>query len=138
MLAKLEQNPAPLDERRAARVRHLLVVLDKSAKLRGIPHADLLEKTLARRGKKVDDLRKSPVTTDLAHGALASWLMDDADRSVFERQTIARKAVQPLLAEHPRELDIALVGAREAAHIALYAAWVNGVRLPDSKKKKEG
>jgi leucyl aminopeptidase len=49
--------------------------------------------------------------------------------------------LQPLLAENPEEITIALYGdaaSREAAaELAVYAAWVNGVNLPQRKKKDE-
>ncbi|HYC45757.1 MAG TPA: leucyl aminopeptidase family protein [Burkholderiales bacterium] len=142
MLAKLTQRHAPLTDTQAADTRHLLIVLqhaDKGAELRGVPYREVLEATLTRRNKKLADLRKAPVTTDLSHGALAAWVIDDPQRSVFERQTLIRKALQPLLSEHPRELDIAVFGSAgaSAAEIALYVAWVNGAPLPDRKKKKD-
>lgn len=144
MLAKLEQQPTPASSADAQRARHLLIVLPKAAKLADlsrVPFLAALESALERRKKKLGDLVKSPMTTDLPHGALASWAMDDPDRTIFERQTTLRKSLQPLLAENPREVAIALYGeskARQAAAaIAVYAAWVNGARLPQRKKKSE-
>ena len=85
---------------------------------------------------------KSPFTTDAENGALIAWAMDDPKRSTFERQTTMRKAVQLLLAENPREITIALYGdaveRAAAAQLAVYVAWVNGVRMPVRKKKPEG
>jgi leucyl aminopeptidase len=144
MLAKLVQRRSPLTQADADRARHLLIILPKtgeSAELQKIPHAGALEAALERRRKKLEDLRKSAITTDLPHGGLVSWVMDDGERTMFERQTVLRKALQPLLAEHPREIAIAVFGPTggkaSAAAIAVYAAWVNGVRLPDRKKKSE-
>src|SRR5687767_11294506 len=145
MLAKLEQRRLPLTKADADRARHLLVVLpgaDTRAALRKVPYAAHLEAALARRKKKLEDLCKSAVTTEFSHGALVSWVTDDGARTMFERHTVLRKALQPLLAEHPGEIAIAVFGdtaARaSAAAIAVYAAWVNGARLPDRKKKSEG
>ena len=145
MLAKLEQHRSPLTKAEAARARHLLVIVPKTGKiaeLRDVPYADALEAALKRRKKKLDDLGKSPFAVELPHGALVSWVMDDAERPVFERQTSIRKALHALLSERPREIAIALFGSAasraSAAPIALYAAWVNGARLPDRKKKSEG
>lgn len=145
MLAKLEQRRSSLTTAEANRARHLLMVLPEKisgAELRDLPHGAALEAALGRRKKKPEDLRKSPIATDLAQGTLVSWMMDDAKRSTFERHTVFRKALQPLLAEHPREVAIAFFGSAQAkasaAAAAVYAAWVNGVRLPDRKKKSEG
>ena len=88
MLAKLEQHRSPLTAAEARRNRHLLIVLpkvEKPAELKGIPHVDALERALERRKKTVSDLRKSPVTTDLPHGALVSWIVDDPERPIFEQ-----------------------------------------------------
>jgi leucyl aminopeptidase len=145
MLAKLEQHRSPLRAADARRARHLLIVLpkvDDRAALQSVPHVDALDAALARRKKALADLAKTALTTELPHGALVSWMMDDPERPVFERHTEMRKALQPLLAEHPSEIAIALFGPTpaktSAAAIAVYVAWVNGARLPDRKKKSEG
>src|SRR5688500_4695454 len=141
MLAKLQQTAARFSETDARRARHVLAVLPGGSKsARDVPHREVLEAALERRGKKLDDLKKSPLTAE-AGGALVSWLIDDATRPVFERHTLMRKALQPLLAEHPAKLAIAVFGeAGEravSASLAVYAAWVNGVQLPVRKKKDE-
>ena len=101
-----------------------------------------LRAALKRRKKKASDLAKSPIVTQAAGGALVCWVMDDRDRSIFDRHTLVRKSLQPLLAEHPPEVTIALYGdgasRQAAAHAALYAAWVNGAALPRRKRKIEG
>jgi leucyl aminopeptidase len=138
MLAQLEKRAAPATSMEARRARHLLVVLPRPDAVDGVPFADVLNAALARRRKKLDELAKTPLTAELPHGAIASWVIDDAARPVFERQTRIRKALQPLLAEHPPELAVAVYGnaaeRRAAAQIAVYAAWVNGVVLPQHKK----
>ncbi|HEX2827948.1 MAG TPA: leucyl aminopeptidase family protein [Burkholderiales bacterium] len=140
MLAKLQQNPALFSDADSKRARHVLVVLPAAAKTADVPHRAVLDAALKRRNKKLEDLRKAPLTTE-AGGALVSWVADDAARSTFERQTLIRKALQPLLAENPAELAIAVFGdarARAAAaELAVYTAWVNGVRLPVRKKKND-
>ena len=145
MLARLEQHAAPLPAARAGRIRHLLIALPKGAaasELAHLPHAAVLKATLARRRKKPADLTTSPVNADTPGGALVAWVMHDPDQPAFEQHTAMRKAVQALLAEHPREIVVAVFGTeaqrRSAAEAAVYAAWVNGARLPQRKKKVEG
>ncbi|MGE5525247.1 MAG: M17 family metallopeptidase [Rhodospirillaceae bacterium] len=145
MLAKLEQHADPLRGGDAARHRHIVMVLPKSGDFDGlarVPHIEALKRVLARRKKKPADIASSAVTTDLPDGGLASWVMIDDAKPVFERQTAMRKAIQALLGEHPRELAVAVFGsaAQRVAHarLAVYVAWVNGVRLPQRKKKPEG
>jgi leucyl aminopeptidase len=145
MLAELQQHADPLREQEARRARHLLFVLTdarEKAAVAPVPFRQALEAALERRGKKLSDLVRTPIATDLADGTLVSWVIDDTKRPLFERQTALRKALQLILAEHPREIGIALYGDAEsreaAAPLALYSAWVNGARLPQRKKKTEG
>lgn len=145
MLAKLEQSAALWTSADAKSARHILIVLPKADKvenLKKVPFSADLRAALKRRKKKLDDLRKSPITTEVEGSVLVSWVMDDRDKPLFERHTLLRKSLQPLLAENPEEIAIVLYGdsaARQAAaDLAVYAAWVNGVRLPRRKKKTEG
>jgi leucyl aminopeptidase len=145
MLAKLEQTGAPMTVANLERVRHALMVLPKTPRLgtlRGLPFADTLSRALARRKKKPEDLAKSPIATDLPQGGLAAWVMLDAGNTPFEQLTVVRKAVQLLLAENPESLAIGVVGnavqRQRAAEVAVYSAWVNGVRLPERKKEADG
>jgi leucyl aminopeptidase len=138
-LAKLEQHAAALSATAAKRAHHLLIVLPKTAKpdLQA-PHAKLLGAVLARRQKKFADLAKSPLSADAGNGALVAWVMIDDAQSTFEKYTAMRKAVALLLTEEPQQIDIAVLGgavARQAhAALAVYAAWVNGIKLPERKK----
>ncbi|MBI2296538.1 MAG: leucyl aminopeptidase family protein [Betaproteobacteria bacterium] len=145
MLAKLEQSAAPLTTADLGGGAHALLILPKVSgpeAIRTVPFADTLRAALARRRKKLDELAKSPIATDLPRGALAAWVMLDAARPVFEQHTALRKAVQLLLGEKPEELTIGVIGdtteRRHAAELAVYAAWVNGARLPERKKKPDG
>lgn len=145
MLAKLEQNAALLTAAVLKRTKHALIVLPKASALdgwRGVPGAEALSATLSRRKKKLADLAKSPVAAELDRSVLASWVMLDPAQSVFEQQTQLRKGLQLLLAEKPEEITIGVFGSaarrRHAAELAVYAAWVNGARLPERKQKSDG
>lgn len=142
MLAKLEQKAAALSAADLKRATHLLLVLPKGRNLDAVPRGplrDALAGALKRRGKKAGDLAKVPAGVDLAHGALAAAVMLDAGKTAFEQHTMMRKALQLLLAEGPRVIDIAVFGDSKArgsaAALAVYGAWVNGVPLPVRKKK---
>ena len=144
MVAKLEQTAALLNQADVSRAKHVLFVLPKASSLdgfRSVPGIESLAAALARRKKKPEELVRSPIQVDLPRGALAVWIMLDPARSVFERQTLLRKAIQLALAENPRDLAIAVFGStaqrRHAAELAAYTAWVNGARLPERKKKSD-
>ena len=141
MLARLEQNAAPLSAVDLKRARHVLVVLPKTdsvESLRGVPGVEALSAALLRRKKKLPELAKSPLATDLAQGVLASWVIVDPAHSMFEQQTVLRKGLQLLFAEKPEEITIGVFGPaasrRRAAELAVYSAWVNGAPLPERKK----
>lgn len=144
MLARLEQNPSLLSETALGRASHALLILPKEAKSAvrpRVPHEKLLQAALKRRGKKMDDLAKSPVGVDLPNGAFAVWTMLDSSLSAFEQHTALRKGLQLLLAESPQQIEVGVFGSgeqrRRAAEIAVYTAWVNGARLPQRKSKKK-
>lgn len=144
MLAELEQSAAPWSAADLKRAKHALVILPKAPALdglRAVPGVEALSAALARRKKKVADLAKSPVATEAGQGSLVSWIMLDSAQGVFERQTLIRKGLQSLLAEKPEEIAIAVAGPaiarRRAAELAVFAAWANGARLPERKKKSD-
>ncbi len=119
---------------------HLLVLLPKAAALvKGVPQGDLLASVLKRRGMKIAELAKSPVTANTRDGALVTWAMLDFEKDPFALQTQVRKALTSLLQENPRGLSIAVLGneaqRKLAADLAVYGAWVNGTPLPVHKKK---
>ena len=144
MLARLEQNPSPLSETALRRDSHVLLILPKTAKSGPrprVPHQKILQAALRRRGKKMENLAKAPVGADLPNGAFAVWMALDSGLSAFEQQTAVRKGLLQLLAENPQAITVGVFGTseqrRRAAEIAVYAAWVNGVRLPQRKKKQD-
>jgi leucyl aminopeptidase len=67
--------------------------------------------------------------------------MVDMTASTFAMQSTLRKGMESLLSEKPRAIAIAVFGALDArrrlAELAVYAAWVNGARLPERKRKRD-
>jgi len=123
----------------------LLLVLPAAKRLDALPPfplREVLEATLKRRDMKVEALAKAPVSLQTPQGGLATVVMRDAGKPVFERHGLMRRALAPLLDEHPRRLGIALFGddgeCSAAAAEAAYCAWVNAYRLPQRKGKAKG
>ncbi|MDH2915869.1 MAG: leucyl aminopeptidase family protein [Gallionella sp.] len=121
---------------------HLLVLLPKSKVLsKDAPHVELLIAVLKRREMKADELAKSAVSANAANSTLVVWAMLDFDKDTFALQTQVRKALQPLLDEHPKAVAISVAGTdaqrQRIAELAVYGAWVNGALLPVHKKKDE-
>ncbi|MGH8751556.1 MAG: M17 family metallopeptidase [Burkholderiales bacterium] len=139
MLAKLEPHSAALSSAALRKTSHVLWVLPKARQLSGVPQQERLRALLKRRAMKPQELAKTPLTATLPLGALASWVMLDFSKTVFEQQTLLRKALAPLLEENPHTLCIAVQGTAleraQAARHAVYTAWVNGAPLPSRKSK---
>ena len=138
MSLKLSQHAAICSEKSLTTENHILFVLDEAAENK---HAftDVLAAKLKRSQAKFKDLNKTPVTTDLPNGGLASFVVLAANLSMFQKHTLLRKAVKPLLDEQPENLAICVFGdeeTREAnACAAYYVATVNAAELPSRKKE---
>jgi leucyl aminopeptidase len=140
MPAKLTQHAAASNLAVLRKHTHILFVLPPAKEVsRAWPDADVLAAVLGRRRMKAAELAKSPVSGSLKDGALASWVALDAKKSVFEQHAAVRGAMQSLLAENPAEIALVVCGddaqRARAAEVAVYCAWVNGVALPERKKK---
>lgn len=142
MLPKITQSQSSIDADALMKTTHILVVMPAAKSLpEDIPGLETLSGLLSRRGMKTAELAKTPVSGDLPHGGLASWVMLDAQKSPFERHTVMRKAMQPLLAEHPKQLAVAVCGDETQrageAECAVRVALLNSVLLPVRKKKDQ-
>lgn len=119
------------------RGNHRLIVLPAG---KALP-AELAERVfwqrlLKRKNAKAEELAKSPVVADLPDGTRAALVMVDPAKPRFERHAALCKATRLLLDEMPRTLDIIALGVDDDALAdALYVALVNGVPLPQQKKK---
>jgi len=140
MLARLIPHAAGPTATALRKHTHILFLLPHAKRLaHSWPGGDVLEALLARRRIKAGELGKTPLSGNLRHDALASWVMLEAAKSGFELQSAVRNALQPLLAEGPAEITLVALGdeaqRKRAAQLAVYCAWVNGVTLPERKKK---
>jgi leucyl aminopeptidase len=140
MLASLEQSAPMADEKILKQPSHVLFVLPETRSAQ-LPYSPVLEAKLKRSRVRYEDLGKSPVSAQLPHGGVASWVVLKPGMSAFERHTALRNALAPLQEEHPQKLTIAVYGDDEqraiAAHDALYCAWINGTPLLTRKRKNE-
>ncbi|BCT68542.1 leucyl aminopeptidase family protein [Nitrosospira sp. NRS527] len=145
MLASLTQNASSISS--STKATHILVVLPQSApsdKLQNKPDflgKNVLETLLSRRKIQLGEITGNPVAANIESGSLCVWVAVDLSKSVFEQQTSIRKAVQLLLEETPAEINLAVYGddgqRRAFAHLAIYAAWINGPVLPSRKTDKK-
>lgn len=140
MLASLHQDISPIDS--SIKASHILVVLPKSEKLFKKSHffaEETLAKLLLRRDLELAALAETPVSADLQQGELCAWVMIDTNQSIFEQQSVMRKAIKLLLSENPSEIHIEVNGSVQQkdnfAELAVYTAWLNGAILPVRKNK---
>ena len=117
---------------------HLLCVLS-DATSKTFPFIKELDRKLKRAHKKMVSLSKEPVTIETQDGRLLSFVVLDQKMNTFQRHTLIRKALKPLIAENPEVLNIALFGNEDSKEInaraAVYVALMNSQRLPSYKKE---
>lgn len=118
---------------------HALVLMPKTKTLANVPGRELLASALKRKNMKADELARTPLALETGSG-LRVYAMLDAEADTFSRHAYLRRALEPLLSEHPVELLVALYGAdafkQAAARDAVYCAAVNARALPVQKSGK--
>lgn len=137
MSIKLVQNANNSNENTLKSYQHALFILDENEDI-NTPFAHVLATKLNRIRKKYQDLKKSPVTIDLPNGGLASFVILSACLSPFQRHTLLRKAIKPILEEHPEKIALNMYGdesnRKTNTCAAYYVLAVNAAHLPTRKK----
>ena len=108
----LKQSAGLFEENMMEEGGHVLLVLPVEQPV-DLPYAEMLRHRLARSRSEYADLAKTPVVTDLPQGGMAAWLVLDPKLDVFQRHTLLRKALKPLLDEKPGHLHIVVYGDDE-------------------------
>ena len=114
---------------------HHMLVIDINAS--NYPFADLLKNKLKRLGKKISDLAETSVTTEIANGAMISWVVYNPDLSMFKIHTQIRKAFHAIAAENPTELSISFLPdniSQTWVDACTYVCLANSQPLPNLKK----
>ena len=137
MAIKIVQNRGIMTEKNI-KGSHLLLVLDDVA-AKVFPYLKELTQKLKRTHKKTANLAKEPVTIEIENGRVLSFVVLDKKNNTFQRHTLIRKALQPLIAENPEVLSIAVFGDEALKEInaraAVYVALMNSQTLPTRKKE---
>ena len=108
MAIKIVQNRGIATEKNI-KGSHLLFVLDDVA-AKAFPYLKELTHKLKRIYKKTANLAKEPVTIEIGNGRVLSFVVLEKKINTFQRHTLIRKALQPLIAENPEVLSIAVFG----------------------------
>jgi len=137
MAIKIVQNRGIATEKNI-KGSHLLLVLDDVA-VKAFPYLKELNQKLKRTHKKTANLSKEPVTIEIENGRVLSFVVLDKKNKTFQRHTLIRKALLPLIAENPEVLSIAVFGNETLKEInaraAVYVALMNSQTLPSYKKE---
>jgi len=137
MAIKIVQNRGIATEKNI-KGSHLLLVLDDVA-VKAFPYLKELNQKLKRTHKKMANLAKEPVTIEIENGRVLSFVVLEKKINTFQRHTLIRKALQPLIAENPEVLSIAVFGNEVLKEInaraAVYVALMNSQTLPMRKKE---
>ncbi|CAN6133185.1 PepB Leucyl aminopeptidase [Methylophilaceae bacterium] len=140
MPVKLVQNAEICSEKTLNSEKHILFIMSEEVPSK-LPFVDNLQAKLKRMGSEYQDLNKTPVAVDLPNNSLASFVLLKENLTVFQRHSLLRKAMKPLLDERATELAICVFGNevnKEAnACAAYYVATANSVALPSKKAKNE-
>ncbi len=140
MSLKLTQYAAIGSKKSLSSEKHVLIVLGEKTE-KHLPFVNVLEIKLKRSKKEFKDLVKSPMTVELPNGGLASFVILAEKLNVFQKHTLLRKAVKPLLDEQPEALAICVFGSEAErennACAAYYVATVNAAELPSRKKENK-
>ena len=139
MVVNLHQNVANFSESNLKSTKYILIVLTEKDEIQHFFAQNLLAK-LNRTHSTFTDLAKTPLCVELPEGVVASFVVLDTKLTIFQRHTLLRKAVKPLLDEKPESLAIDVYGddpKRETnASAAYYVVTVNAAVLPNRKKKE--
>ncbi len=138
MSIKLQQHAEIASEKSLKSQKHILLILTEKEE-KSLPFYQILQSRLKRSKSEFKDLAKSPITVDLPDGGLASFIVLGEKLNAFQRHSLLRKAVKPLLDEHPASITICVFGndtARKAhACAAYYVVTANASSLPSRKKE---
>ena len=139
MSLKLSQYAQISSEKSLSSEKHILFVLGEKTENSPI-YAEALQNKLNRSSSEFKDISKTPIAVDLPNGGLASFVILAEKLSMFQKHSLLRKALKPLLDEQADTVAICVFGSaveREAnACAAYYVLTVNAAELPNRKGAK--
>lgn len=115
-------------------LHHLVIIDSRSTKY---PFEALLKNKLKRAGKKLADLSKTPITTELDSGGIISWIGHSYDLSPFQMHTLIRKGFNILSQDKPTKISITFLPKDiddSWVNACVYVSLVNSQVLLNLKK----
>ena len=136
MITKIEKEGQIPTENAINKISHILFIIDEKQK--SFPLQDVLKKKLKRIGKKINDLKKVPIVTELKDGGIVCWVMASDSINLFQCHTLLRKTLTSILNEKPTSISIMCQVEDKLSKLwgeaAVYVALLNTQKLPSHKK----
>ena len=136
MITKIEKEGQIPTENAINKISHILFIIDEKQK--SFPLQDVLKKKLKRIGKKINDLKKAPIVTELKDGGIVCWVMASDSINLFQCHTLLRKTLTSILNEKPTSISIMCQVEDKLSKLwgeaAVYVALLNTQKLPSHKK----
>ena len=133
MNIKIGQNSKVPTEANLSKRSHVFILFNEKQK-NPLFNKSLLA-SLKRQGRKVVDLKKTALSTELENGSLVTWLMVSDNKSTFQIQTLLRKSLDKIISENPKSIAIVNESKKDELWTkqAVYVALINSQDLPDLK-----
>ncbi len=118
------------------KISHSIFIIDEKQKK--FPLQNILQNKLKRIGKKINDLKKTPIVTELEDGGIVCWVMASDNINLFQCHTLLRKSLAFITNEKPISISIICQVEAKLAKLwgeaAVYVALLNTRNLPSHKK----
>ena len=118
------------------KISHSIFIIDEKQKK--FPLQDVLQNKLQRIGKKINDLKKTPIVTEFHDGGIICWVMASDNINLFQCHTLLRKSLALIINEKPTSISIICQAEEKLSKIwgeaAVYVALLNTRNLPSHKK----
>ena len=118
------------------KISHSIFIIDEKKKK--FPLQDVLQNKLQRIGKKINDLKKTPIVTEFHDGGIICWVMASDNINLFQCHTLLRKSLALIINEKPTSISIICQAEEKLSKIwgeaAVYVALLNTRNLPSHKK----
>jgi len=137
MNIKITNNNKISNESNLKKNLHSLILFDE--KQSNPLFAGPLMAKVKRQGGKITDLKETALSAELDNGSLVTWLMISEKKSIFQIQTLLRKAFDKILSENPKTVTIVNESKNNDEWLkqAIYVASVNSQDLPNLKSGRK-
>ena len=139
MITKIERKNQLPAENIIKKISHGIFIIDEKQKK--FPLQEILTIKLKRIGKKLNDLKKAPVVTELPDGGIICWAMASDNINLFQCHTLLRKSLALIVNEKPIAISIMCQVEDKLSKLwseaAVYVALLNTRNLPSHKKNNK-